>query len=123
MLIRAVANDEAQTSRTWVFCRGLSAYKKEQPSVKQDIKSSLLEFKRDCFWALQNGIDWPTRLGSRNQKELLDNDIINVIQNVYGVVSVQDFQSSIIERSYSSQCNIYSIYSQDSFLFEFSMNI
>ena len=123
MITRAIKNNQDSSRRVWVFCRGLSAYKKEQKSIEQDVKSALLEFKNDCFWALQNGIDWLTRLGSKNQKELLDNDIVKTIQNRFGVISVQDFQSSVIERAYSCQCNVYTIFSQDSFLFTFSTSI
>ena len=123
MITRAIKNNQDSSRRVWVFCRGLSAYKKEQKSIEQDIKSALLEFKNDCFWALQNGIDWLTRLGSKNQKELLDNDIVSTIQNRFGVISVQDFQSNVLERSYSCQCNVYTIFSQDSFLCTFSTSI
>lgn len=123
MITRAIKNNQDSSRRAWVFCRGLSAYKKEQSSIEQDIKSALLEFKYDCFWALQNGIDWLTRLGSKNQKELLDDDIVKTIQNRFGVIAVNDFQSSIIDRAYSCQCNVYTIFSQDNILFTFSTSI
>lgn len=123
MITRAIKNNQDSSRRVWVFCRGLSAYKKEQKSIEQDIKSALLEFKYDCFFALQNGIDWKTRLGAKNQKELLDDDIQEVIQNRFGVISVQNFQSNVLDRAYSCQCNVYTIFSQDSFLFTFSTTI
>lgn len=123
MLVRAIKNNQDMASREWVFCRGLSAYKKEQSAVSQGIKSALLEFQNDCYFALQNGIDWLTRLGSKNQKELLDNDIIITIQNRWGVVNVTDFKSSVLERAYSCSCNVYTIFSQDAYLFEFTQNI
>lgn len=123
MITRAIKNNQDSSRRAWVFCRGYSAYKKEQKSIEQDIKSALLEFKNDCFFALQNGIDWLTRLGSKNQKELLDDDVFKTIQSRFGVISVQDFQSSVIERAYSCQCNVFTIFSQDSFLFTFSTNV
>ena len=123
MLVRSVLNNGDNSSRTWVFCRGLSAYKNEQKAIEQDIKSALLEFKNDCFWALQSGIDWLTRLGSKNQKELLDRDIVEIIENRYGVISVQDFESSVIDRAYTSKCNVYTIFSEDGILLEFSQNI
>jgi len=123
MITRAIKNNQDSSGRVWVFCRGYSAYKKEQKSIEQDIKSALLEFKNDCFWALQSGIDWLTRLGAKNQKELLDDDVQEVIQNRFGVISVQDFQSNVIERVYSCQCNVYTIFTQDSYLFTFSTSI
>lgn len=123
MLVRAISNNQDSSSREWVFCRGLSAYKNGQKAIEQDIKSSLLEFQDDCFFALQNGIDWLERLGSKNQKETLDNDIITVIESRYGVVSVQNFQSVVTERAYSCSCNVYTIFSEDAFLFEFSQGV
>jgi len=123
MITRAIKNNQDSTRRVWVFCRGLSAYKKEQKSIEQDIKSALLEFKYDCFWALQNGIDWITRLGSKNQKELLDKDIQETIQNRFGVVSVQDFYSNVTDRTYACQCNVFTIYTENSYLFTFSNSI
>ena len=123
MLVRAISNNQDSSSREWVFCRGLTAYKNGQKAIEQDVKSALLEFQDNCFFALQNGIDWLTRLGSKNQKELLDEDIVNVIQSRYGVLSVQDFQSIVTDRVYSCTCNIYTIFSQDAYLFEFTQRI
>ena len=123
MIVRAIKNNEDMARRAWVFCRGLTAYKKEQPAVSQIIKSSLLEFKNDCYFALQNGIDWLTRLGSKNQKELLDSDIQQTIQNQWGVLNIKDFQSIVLERAYSCTCNVYTIFSEDAYLFNFSTNI
>lgn len=123
MLVRAIKNNEDMAQRAWVFCRGLSAYKKEQTAISQIIKSSLLEFQNDCYFALQNGIDWLTRLGAKNQKELLDGDIQNIIQNCWGVLSVQNFQSSVMERAYSCSCDVYTVFSQDAYTFNFSNSI
>ncbi|MBR4973852.1 MAG: hypothetical protein IKY45_05265 [Clostridia bacterium] len=123
MIVRAISNNHESSSREWVFCRGLSAYKTGQKAIEQGIKSDLLEFQDDCFFALQNGIDWLERLGSKNQQELLDKDVINIISNRYGVVSVQDYQSIVTDRAYSSSCNVYTIFSEDAFLFEFSQGI
>lgn len=123
MITRAITNNNDNSKRTWVFCRGLSAYKKGQAARVQDIKSALLEFKYDCYWALQSGIDWLLRLGTTNQKELLDEDIVNIISNRYGVVSVQNFYSVVIDRTYTCKCDVYTIFSEDSALFEFSTSI
>lgn len=123
MIVRSIINNEDSSSRAWCFCRGLSAYKKEQSAIEQGIKSAILEFKNDCFWALQNGIDWLTRLGSKNQKKLLDNDIIETIENHYGVLNVQDFESIVIDRTYTSKCYVYTIFTEDGILLEFSQSI
>lgn len=123
MLVRAISNNQDSSSREWVFCRGYSAYKNGQKAIEQDIKSALLEFQDDCFFALQNGIDWLTRLGAKNQKELLDTDIVTTIENRYGVLSVQNFYSVVTDRAYSCTASVYTIFSEDAFLFEFTQGI
>ena len=123
MLVRTISNNQDSSSREWVFCRGLSAYKSGQVAIEQDIKSALLEFENDCFFALQNGIDWLQRLGAKNQKEQLDEDIVNIISKRYGVISVQDFQSIVTDRAYSSTCNVYTIFSENAYLFEFTQTV
>lgn len=42
----------------------------------------LQEWYQDCFFAKENGIPWDIRMGYKNQKELLDKDILRVAQNV-----------------------------------------
>ncbi len=123
MLIRAISNNQDSSSRNWVFGRGYSSYKSGQSAVAQDIKSALLEFENDCYWALQNGIDWLTRLGFHNQKEALDNDVINTIQSRSGVIAVQNFESQVIDRSYSVQCQVISIYSENPINFSFNQGV
>ena len=123
MLVRAISNNQDSSSRTWVFGRGYSAYKGGQSAVAQDIKSALLEFENDCYWALQNGIDWLTRLGFHNQKEALDNDVINTIQSRSGVIAVQNFESQVIDRNYFAQCQVISIYSENPINFSFNQGV
>jgi hypothetical protein len=123
MLIRAILNNQDSSSRNWVFGRGYSTYKSGQSAVAQDIKSALLEFENDCYWALQNGIDWLTRLGFHNQKEALDNDVINTIQSRSGVIAVQNFESQVTDRNYFAQCQVISIYSENPINFSFNQGV
>lgn len=123
MLVRAILNNQDSSSRNWVFGRGYSSYKSGQSAVAQDIKSALLEFENDCYWALQNGIDWLTRLGFHNQKEALDNDVINTIQSRSGVIAVQNFESQVIDRNYFAQCQVISIYSENPINFSFNQGV
>lgn len=123
MLVRAISNNQDSSSRNWVFGRGYSSYKSGQSAVAQDIKSALLEFENDCYWALQNGIDWLTRLGFHNQKEALDNDVINTIQSRSGVIAVQNFESQVIDRNYFAQCQVISIYSENPINFSFNQGV
>ena len=104
----------------WDFGHSYTSYKKGQAQIEQDITSALLEFTDDAFWALDHGIDWQTRLGSHNQKQLLDRDIANRISNRYGVLSVTDFVSNVIDRVYTCQCNVFTIYSSEPLVYTFA---
>ena len=97
----------------WTFGQSLSNYVQNEYSVNLDIKLRLREWYGDCFFALQNGIQWRERLGNFNQKELLDRDILNTIQNTQGVLNVFDFTSSTDGRRYRAQCNVYTQYSTE----------
>lgn len=123
MLVRAISNNQDSSSRNWVFGRGYSSYKSGQTAIAQDVKSALLEFENDCYWALQNGIDWLTRLGFHNQKEALDNDVITTIQNRDGVINIENFESQVIDRAYLAQSQIYTIYSENPILFTFNQGV
>lgn len=113
MLIRNVSKNW-----DWQFGNGKTDYVRNEYAVILDIKMRLKEWYGDCFFALQKGIPWQERLGSFNQKELLDKDILNTIQNTEGVLNVFDFISSTDGRHYHAQCNVYTRYSTKAISFQ-----
>ena len=122
MIIRAVRkNDSGQEE--FCFGHGYTDYKSGLSCVEQDIETALLEFKNDCFFNLEAGIDWKTRLGYHNQKEYLDEDIQNIIINRQGVISISDFNSNIIDRIYSCTISVLTIYSNETLEIQFSQAI
>lgn len=50
----------------WTFGRGRNNYKSGKLAQAQVIKTNLLMFINDCFFALQLGIDWFNLLGNKN---------------------------------------------------------
>ena len=72
----------------WCFGRGTSDYASNEDCVIQNLRTRLKEWKYNCFFARLNGIDWITRLGDKNQKELLDEDtkkcLISYNENSFG---------------------------------------
>ena len=110
MLVRAIKKDEEGYSE-WLFGHSFADYRREQSQIMQDIYTALYEWKYDCFFALENGIDWYTRLGKKGQKERLDEDIENVIRSRMGVLSVSDFESSVEGRHYTCSCKVFTEYS------------
>ena len=110
MQVRSVKKDD-EGYEQWLFGHSFADYRTQQNQIMQDIYTALYEWKYDCFFALENGIDWYTRLGSKNQKELLDFDVLNTIQNRVGVLSVYDFESNVIGRHYTCSCKVMTEYS------------
>ncbi len=112
MLVRGIVNNERSGSREWIFGRGLNSYRKENQAVSQRIKSGLLEFINDCYFALNNGIDWYMRLGYTGQKQALDDDIVKMINNNESVISIENYESTLTDRIFNAKCLIYTIYSE-----------
>lgn len=106
MLIRNIDNDN-----DWTFGQLQSNYVSGQDAIVLDIKLKLQEWLDDCFFALQNGIPWNIRLGSKNQKELLDSDILRIVKSVEGVLNIYNFESMVLQRRYRTQFSIYTRYS------------
>jgi hypothetical protein len=74
-------------SGDWTFGQGRQNYLKNNDAIMRNIKSRLLSFKNDCFFALQDGVDWFTILGQKDQ-DLFLNEIRRVIIGSYGVVKI-----------------------------------
>ena len=120
MLVRAIRKDEEGYSE-WLFGHSAADYKSGVNQIIQDIYTALYEWKYNCFFALENGIDWYTRLGFKGQKDLLDKDIINTIQNREGVLRISEFNSNLEGRHYYCACEVFTEYSVDSQPISFSI--
>lgn len=120
MIVRSIKKDNSGYSE-WQFGHSLADYRNGQNQIAQDIYTALYEWKYDCFFALENGIDWYTRLGYKNQKEQLDSDIVRTIENRNGVLAVFDFQSAVTGRNYNCSCKIITEFSDQELNIEFSI--
>ena len=96
----------------FVFGHGKSDYITGHAGVALNIKTKINEWKRDCFFNLQAGIDWRTRLGSKNQRALLDTDIQNIITSIPEVLALTEFESFVNDREYTADFTYYDIYSE-----------
>ena len=89
MLTRSIdgAND-------WNFGNGIQNYLSEKNAVGQNIKTRIQSFYRDCFFSPEDGIDWFTFLGSKNQTGL-KNSIAKTILNTTGVFSLDELRITL----------------------------
>jgi hypothetical protein len=75
-----------------------------QEQIKNDVITKLKEYRGDCFWSYESGIDWNYFLGTKytpGDFEALKTQILQVcytIANVQNVV-IQDFQYNQAIRS------------------------
>lgn len=120
MIVRKIRKNSEGASE-WVFGHSSADYINNQYQIAQDIYTALYEWKYDCFFALENGIDWATRLGKTGQKPLLDDDVVKTIEKRQGVISVLDFTSTLIDRHYSCNCNVFTEFSNEPIIFNFAI--
>lgn len=82
MIIRQVdANGD------WTFGKGLANYAKNEQAIDQNVKTRILSWIGDCFFALQDGIDWKSRLDVGQQLNLESEIKANIVA-AFGVVGV-----------------------------------
>ena len=75
------------SNHDWTFGNSQANYLRDDAATLLNIQTRLLSFLNNCFWALDEGIDWWTRL-NRGQEENLENDIQNIILQTPNVASV-----------------------------------
>jgi hypothetical protein len=71
----------------WRFGKGLQSYARDEQAVEVNVATRLRSWIGDCFFALQDGIDWRSRLDI-GQEEALKEELKACILQSYGVVSV-----------------------------------
>jgi hypothetical protein len=71
----------------WNFGKGMSDMARDQKAIEQDINTRLLSWVGDCFFALNDGIDWKNRLDVGGQKDLED-EVRFLILRTDGVVGI-----------------------------------
>lgn len=93
----------------WTFGRGLSNYKVEKEAIMQSIQTRLKSWKGDCFFALDDCVDYENYL-DKNTKIFLDNDVKRVILQSDGVIRIDAFESTIEDRDYTANIDVMTIY-------------
>ena len=103
---------EVDSNNDWNFGAGKQSYATDAKAIELNIKTRILSWLEDCFFALQEGVDWKNRLDS-GQQDALTNEIRTLLLQSNGVTSINsiraDFNSQ--NRSFLIQYDIQTIYS------------
>ena len=104
----------------WTFGAGIANYTTGQAAIEENIQTWLQSWVSNCFFALQDGVDW-TNLLDVGQEQNLQDSIRQNILLCYGVVAVNSMSVVFDSRSrhISITADIQTIYSQ-SFQLELS---
>ena len=101
-------------SNDWAFGSGVQSYLTGEAAIEADIKTALLVFLGECFFALQAGVDWWNLTGGKNPAAQAG--IIlqcrTVILGRSGVVAVNSVTPTLVGRRLSVAYNINTIYSK-----------
>ena len=96
----------------WTFGKGIYSYATGADAVALNIQTRLLSWKGDCFFALDDCVDWLGRL-DKGQENNLNNELQQVILASFGVVAINSFAGSLDRktRKYTVTYNVSTIYS------------
>ena len=83
----------------WCFGQGKSSYVSGDIAIGLNIKTRILSWVGDCFFAMTAGIDWLNRLGAKNQRGILEMDLRRIILQSYGVVGLSSFNTVLNGRA------------------------
>lgn len=97
----------------WTFGKGKNNFTIENRAIGLNVKTRILSWIGDCFFAQTEGIDWVNRLGSRNQQGILEADLKNLILQSEGVTGIVSFTSELTARAFSASYTITTIYSKE----------
>ncbi len=77
----------------WEFGKGINDYARNEDAVNLNIRTRLLSWVGDCFFALADGIDWRNRLDVGQQDALVEEIKANLLQ-AFGVIEINDVQAA-----------------------------
>jgi hypothetical protein len=109
MIIRKLTGDH-----DWTFGKGLNSFAIDEKAIEENIDTRVLSWVGDCFFALQEGVDWRSRLDIGQQDELVE-EVKSVILQSEGVVGVNSIELEFngTTRVATITYNIQTIYSRD----------
>lgn len=98
----------------WTFGKGANNFARLQNAVALNVRTRILSWFRDCFFAEQDGIAWGTRLDiSTDQRTLLEADLRRIISQTPDVTAINSFDSFLDRetRRFVANYDIQTVYS------------
>ncbi len=95
------------------FGKGRNNYASKNDAIGLNIRTRLYSWVNDCFFDLKAGIDWTNRLGSKNQRALLEADLRRIILLSYGVTGIVSMDTELNGRDFKAQFSVNTIYSKN----------
>ena len=92
-------------NKDWCYGHGISDILSDDDAIMLNIDTRLNEWVGDCFFAIQNGIDWYNGL-DRGMKEFLDRQIKDVIVESFGVVQILTYESTLAVKTRKLTINV-----------------
>lgn len=97
----------------WTFGSGLANYISLNAAIGLNVKTRILCWVGDCFFDKLAGIDWTNRLGSKNQRGLLELDLRRIILQSEGVTGITSFDTELdANRKFTANYTIDTIYTR-----------
>ena len=96
----------------WTWGNSLSNYVIENQEVGLNIRTRVMSFLGDCFFAINEGIDWWNLLDYRYQ-DRLENAVTEVVKNTQGVTALNNVDVIVnADRNIRIVYDVQTIYSQ-----------
>lgn len=105
MIVRSLNKD-----KDFTFGSGKSNYLSAQLAIVQNVETRLKEFLGDCFFNTQAGIDWFNLMDKGREADLLKS-VQLVILGTDGVVGINSFDYTLVDRKLTVTYDIKTIYS------------
>lgn len=101
------------SNHDFTFGSGVANYIAGNAGIGLNIETRLLSWFKDCFFDQNAGIDWANRLGSKNQRALLELDLRRIILQSFGVTGIVTFDTVLTGRKFSASYTIDTIFSKN----------
>lgn len=99
------------SNQDWVFGTGKGAYASGNVAIGLNIRTRLLSWLNDCFFAQTAGVDYYNRLGDRGTFDQLSSDMRRIISQSYGVTGITSFNVQRVGRQFLATYNVQTIFS------------